>query len=918
MTVLGPYRMEAELRRMPGRISYRAHDRLRDRPALLEVFAEDRAGGGWRLRVWERIRDLGGPGVLPVRAFGELDDQLYLASDWPAAEAAAHRLTGGALAVGEALRTAEQIASVLDRVHAAGIAHGDFSANCVYGTGAGALLTGFGCGPDRSAERDGARVGDIAALGRLVEAAVAEPARSALRPVLGRARFGTAAALVDAARPVLAPVRPGAPRTAGRARPTAPAGWPPPSGSGAPRPAPLPPSSGPPRRPARRPAGSGGAWWANARSGVHTTRSSTVTIGRDPGCDVVLDDLLVSRRHAVLERTADGWRIVDRDSWNGTYVNGRRVVEAAVTEHDVIGIGHALLRRSGDTLIEYADTGDVTFRADDLTVVRSGRRLLDHVGFALPERSLLAVVGPSGAGKSTLLGALTGFRPAESGNVEYAGRDLYENYEELRQRIGLVPQDDILHHQLTVRSALRYAAQLRFPAETTAAEREQRVEEVLAQLGLDQTVARQRISTLSGGQRKRTSVALELLTRPSLLFLDEPTTGLDPGNRKEVMAGLRKLADEGRTVITVTHDESSLDICDRLLVLAKGGRLAYFGPPQEALAHFGQQDFPDMFLLLDRDETTDFKAAFLASPLAAKYLDGSGGAGRASSAQQPAPAPPPRQQPVGRQFLVLCRRYLAIIGSDKPYALFLAALPLVLSLFTRLLPGDAGLSQARKVAAGPQSAGDPRQLLLILILSAAFVGFAGAFRELVKEREIYRRERAIGLSRAAYLGSKLAVLGAIAVVQATVLTVLAAVGRPGFDAPLLGSSLVDAVVTIAAVTLVMMTLGLLVSAYIQNADRGMPVLVVVLMVQLVFCGGLFAVHATPGLAQASWLVPGRWGFALGASSGELIAFPGADRDPLWNPDLPTWLLDLGVLIGLGALFVLGTALLLRRLEPRRR
>src|SRR6185369_10929831 len=160
---------------------------------------------------------------------------------------------------------------------------------------------------------------------------------------------------------------------------------------------------------------------------------------------------------------------------------------------------------------------------------------------------------------STLLGALTGQRPADAGEVRYDGRDLYASYDELRQRIGLVPQDDILHPQLTVRRALRFAAELRFPADTSAAERHARVEEVLDELGLiDQ--ATQRISTLSGGQRKRTSVALELLTRPSLLFLDEPTSGLDPGMDKSVMRTLRGLADDGRTVVVVTHNVANLDV----------------------------------------------------------------------------------------------------------------------------------------------------------------------------------------------------------------------------------------------------------------------------------------------------------------------------------------------------------------------
>src|SRR6185369_11770645 len=117
-------------------------------------------------------------------------------------------------------------------------------------------------------------------------------------------------------------------------------------------------------------------------------------------------------------------RIVDLSSGNGTFVNGRRVAEAPVAADDIVGIGHSLLRLQGGTLVEYLDEGDVSFEAEDLVVTRSGRRLLDGIGFSLPRRSLLAVVGPSGAGKSTLLGALTGQRPADAGEVRYDGRDL--------------------------------------------------------------------------------------------------------------------------------------------------------------------------------------------------------------------------------------------------------------------------------------------------------------------------------------------------------------------------------------------------------------------------------------------------------------------------------------------------------------
>jgi ABC transport system ATP-binding/permease protein len=608
---------------------------------------------------------------------------------------------------------------------------------------------------------------------------------------------------------------------------------------------------------------------------------------------------------------------------SGTSRNGHCRADFNLQEIGPVDARDVPSHLDGDRLAADTNESAISFRVTNLVVLtKNGRRLLDRVGFILEGHSLLAVVGPSGAGKSTLLGALTGFRPANTGTVDYAGYDLYQNYAELRERIGLVPQDDILHPQLTVRAALRYAAQLRLPAEATAAERERRIDEVLAQLGLDGTVAGQQISTLSGGQRKRTSLALELLTRPPLLFLDEPTTGLDPGHRKEVMQSLRDLADEGRTVITVTHDENSLDICDRLLVLAKGGRLAYFGPPSEALRYFGQEDYPDMFLLLDRDEHTDWSARFARSPEAARYLALAG-----SSQQPPAQLPTarPRQRSSLSQFRVLCRRNLSVIGADRQYMAFLLAMPLVLSMFAQILPGEAGLSWMRK-AASPTSPGAPQQLLLVLIVSGAFAGFAGAFRELVKERAIYRRERAFGLSRGAYLGSKLVVLGGIAAIQGLVLGLLGTMAKPGPDNPvLLGSGRAEVVVALVAVTVAMMALGLLVSAVIGNADRGMPLLVVALMLQLVLCGGLFPVHDRQLLAELSWLVPARWAFAMGAATGQYpppgtpppSARPPVHSDPLWEHTAGTWLIDLVALTALTALFVLGAAIALRRLEPHR-
>jgi len=221
----------------------------------------------------------------------------------------------------------------------------------------------------------------------------------------------------------------------------------------------------------------------------------TVRIGRAEDNDVRVDDLSVSRHHAELRRTGDGYQIVDLGSRNGTFLNGGLVFVAPVTGQDIVGIGPATFRLAGDELREFLDQGDVSLVARELTVRAGERILLDRVSFPVGERSLVAVIGPSGAGKSTLLGALTGLRPATQGVVLYDNRDLYAEYTELRHRIALVPQDDVIYPKLTPRRFLGYAAELRFPGDTTAQERGQRVQEVIDELkpaGSERTRARVR------------------------------------------------------------------------------------------------------------------------------------------------------------------------------------------------------------------------------------------------------------------------------------------------------------------------------------------------------------------------------------------------------------------------------------------
>ncbi len=651
-------------------------------------------------------------------------------------------------------------------------------------------------------------------------------------------------------------------------------------------------------------------------SAIHRVGKQLLSIGRSPDNDIVLSDLLVSRRHAQLIQSAGGWEIADLDSDNGTHVNGRRVSRCPVGASDVIGIGHQLFRLVDGLLEEYVDEGHVDFQATDLAVTVNGRRLLNKVSFALEDRTLLAIVGPSGAGKSTLLNALTGFRPADQGSVGYAGRDLYSNFDDLRHRMGLVPQQDVLHPQLTVRRALQYAAKLRFPQDVSAEERSRRIDEVLGELGLT-AHAEQRISTLSGGQRKRTSIALELLTKPSLLFLDEPTSGLDPGLDRSVMHTLRQLADDGRTVVVVTHNVANLLICDRVLVLAPGGSVAYFGPPADASTYFGVDDFADVFLRLEQGRDIDWAERYRSSPLRERYLRSQLGPVVAGQGGSPSPAALPRQQTAISQFLTLSRRYARVIAADRQYVVFLAALPLALSLLAHAVPAAGGLSLARSMQPG----GEQRpQLLLVLVLGGCLMGTAASLREFVKEREIYRRERTIGLSLPAYLCSKIVILSVLTGLQGVVLAVLGMAGRPGPDAPvLLPSGAAEIVVSVVAVSVASMTIGLVISVLVENSDRTMPLLVLVVMAQLVLSGGFVPVAGRVVLSQLSWLAPARWSFAAAASTADLKVLPGsATGDELWRHTASVWITDLAMLGALTAAFIVLVAVLLRRVDPRRR
>jgi ABC-type multidrug transport system ATPase subunit/pSer/pThr/pTyr-binding forkhead associated (FHA) protein len=679
------------------------------------------------------------------------------------------------------------------------------------------------------------------------------------------------------------------------------------------------------------PVFSGGGSAPGVFTGTYRT-SSRVRIGRALDNDIVVDDLLASRHHAELRTADDGsFELVDLGSYNGTYVDGRRVTgRGKLDEGALVAVGHTRLRLRHGTLEEYVDVGEATFSALGLSVTAGKKVLLDEVGFALDGGQFLAVLGPAGAGTSTLLKALTGARPADRGSVLYNGRDLYASFAELRNRIGYVPQDDIVHPELTVKTALDYAARLRFPPDVSGAERSARVAEVIAELGLENRVDVP-VVKLSGDQRKRASVAVELLTRPSLLILDEPTAGLDPGSEKSVMELLRDLAGSGRTVLTFTHSIQSLDLCDRILFLAPGGQTAYFGPPESTLGYFKLAGYPEVFQQLDKSEPGEAKQAFVGSKVRREYVADPLKA-QADTSQVAAARPDvPRRTPHAfRQLSTLMHRYLAVISADLRNTLLLFAQAPVLGLLMLAAFGRDDL------VSGTRGAGsNSTTVLLALVLAASCIGAVNSIREIVRERSVLTRERSVGQSATAYILSKALILGLITVAECFALTYIALLRQGG---PPHGMFFVDFRIEIAiAVSLAglsAMTLGLMVSALSGKAGKVMTILPIILFAQFVLSGSAFPVRGTAGLDQVSYLSSVRWGYSAVASSANLdeLVGDGCNHqvspigavtlslcDPAHAATKTAWVEDVAILGALTVLALLAAGIAIRPIgRPKRK
>ncbi|KAF0958897.1 FHA domain-containing protein [Rhodococcus sp. T7] len=635
------------------------------------------------------------------------------------------------------------------------------------------------------------------------------------------------------------------------------------------------------------------------------TPAGSLTVGRSPDNDIVVRDVLASRHHAIVHHVPSGLEIDDLGSVNGTFVGGARVSRAQLTDGDVVTIGNTDFGVREGRLVPRRVVSPTAggLRVDGVGLtIEGGRRLLEDVTFTAQPGSLTAVIGPSGAGKTTVATIISGSERPTEGVVEFEGRSVHAEYQVLRSRIGMVPQDDVVHRQLTIRQALGYAAELRLPPDTSREDREEVIATVLGELQLSEH-ADTRVDRLSGGQRKRASVAMELLTGPSLLILDEPTSGLDPALDRQIMATLRRLADSGRVVVIVTHSLSYLEMCDQVLLLAPGGKTAYVGPPDRVGAALGSTDWADIFARVAADPDGVFAAYRATRP----------------SVEVPAPSTPgplgsPAHTSRRKQLSTVARRQVRLIRADRGYLIFLSLLPFVLGGLAVLVPGDTGFGPS-----GLDESGELTQILVVLILGAAFMGCSLTIRDLVGERMIYHRERAAGLLPSAYLTAKIVVFCAAAIVQSVIMVAIVFVGKgfPGRGS-LIPSGSVELIVDIAVTTCSCVLVGLALSSVARSNEQVMPMLVVTIMVQLVMCGGLITITGRKVLEQLSWLFPSRWGFAASASTVDLRTnATGTEPDTLWQHAASWWLLSIAMLVLISGVLGVVTYARLRLRRSRR-
>lgn len=608
-------------------------------------------------------------------------------------------------------------------------------------------------------------------------------------------------------------------------------------------------------------------------SGTQLVQLTTahLTLGRDRSNDVVLDDPNVSRFHAEVARIRAGVAIRDLASRNGTRVNGEVVRTAILQPGSEVGIGPYRLVFDGAAFVARSEQGALRLDAEGVAMAVGDKQILAETTLSIEPGQLVAFIGESGSGKTTLLKALAGVTTPSSGAVTVNGEPVSSRLTD----IGYLPQDEIVHPDLTVTESLQYSARLRLPSDSTDEEISATVKRALAELGLEEH-ADTRIGSLSGGQRKRVGLATEILSRPSLLFLDEPTTGLDPGLESKMMALLRDLSGSSRAVIVVTHATKSLDLCDRLVVMGRGGVLCYQGSPKQALEFFGVESHDDIYPLLEDSDPRQLQHRFAAEHPAMPVSPEPGGARPAREARR-------IRGSVVHHAWVLTSRYVRLFLRDRRNMLILLGQIPILGLVV------AGLFKASVFIRPNNDAGQAVKLTFMLLVTTVWIGMIDASREIIKEKAVFVRENAVGVRLSAYLLSKTIVLFALAAIQALALTAIVLAFQPLHS----HLDLYAAVLLIVVLTaFASVSMGLLVSAFVRNQDQATSVIPLLLIPQLFFGGLIVTTADMSGPMRAiTKVVVTQWSYAgLGAAvdlQGRIASDPNYSRVSRFGHDFFT-------------------------------
>ena len=609
-------------------------------------------------------------------------------------------------------------------------------------------------------------------------------------------------------------------------------------------------------------------------------QDGVVTIGRADDQAIVLPHPSISRRHARIRVTEDGYLIEDAESTNGVFVDSERIAAPTLLRSDArIHIGVFGLTYRDGRLVPANVEGNIQVTATDATLEipvvneETGepepRPLLEDISLVVRPGEFVAILGPSGAGKSLLMSILSGRRAATSGSVVYNQDNLLEHLDFYRRSIGYVPQQDIVHTQLTVASALTYAVKLRLPQDTSRADVRRFVEQTMVQVGLEACAHRQ-IGALSGGQLKRVSLGVELVANPRLLFLDEVTSSQDAGTDLDLMTLFRRLADTGRTVICTTHNVEYVDLCDLVCVLHRG-RMVFFAPPQEMEQHFSVNRLSEVYSKLKAEEEGATRRE--ADQSAGRWVDryrGKSWFHKYVEARRPEAVEATRQTRVPtlehvrtaplracrwigtllRHFRTLSARYVNVLFNDGANTLWLIFQAILIAV---LVGAVMGRGPSGEGASAPAVVLHQCKLTFFLVLATVWFGCSNAAREVVKERSVFLRERAVSVSVLAYLFSKAVPLAAVCAAQCAAMLYVVR-GMTG-----LMGSWPEQFLVLFATSITAMLMGLAISSFASTEDRASFIVPVALIPQVVLSGAIVPL-AGVGLVVARCCVIAYWAY----------------------------------------------------------